>query len=505
MANRSYLYSCGIHPHQQRKRPQLKGISEWSSDIPLVYKILVSAEPEICNSFIWNNDLEIAITGNYDLGKQKLLDFLKRIENDETKKLIEDAKSALGNWDYNREYFVLEAGEIFDLIPDDLEQQTQTLFDQVLDLSDDIEQAVKTFDALEGEEENGVSKQYLYAINTLGLDNWRDILYYDFPTKSLLSDIDDWNSASEAERQAEIDFLMANQLKDKFEFIDVQLYRCNQISNFVARFLHLETKMMFHLIPGGYISPGATEEQLSTWGVKELEEALEVYTEHGHSCDVAPFLIGEYLLTEYAWKKYSDVSLPWNFGDDYPVNAVQFSDINAWCDESGFMVPTELQWEYACRAGSKDCFYWGNKPDNRYAWVDSNCIFDLEESRERNNLLPQPSVFKKAWRLVKRNLLKEKGEYHTFTAREQKLPNAFGLLGMLGNLLEYVSYDRAPFSGRVGDSNYDITRELGNDVLRGGSNTYQWYQNRTTYRVACGFRCSDTGNSVRVAMQLKPI
>lgn len=505
MANRSYLYSCGIHPNQQRKRPQLKGISEWNSDIPLVYKVLVSAQTRVCKSSIWKGDLQIAISGDYLEGRKRLFEFLERIKNEETEKLIKDAESALGIWDFNREFFVLEAGEIFDLIDDDLEEQNKSLFEQIQDLSYDIDKAVETFHALAGEEESGFSKQYLYAANTLGLDNWRDVLYYDFPTTSLISDFDDWNKASDAERLAEVEFLMQYQLKEQFDFLGFKRFRCNRNSNVIARFFHRETRMNFHLIPGGFFYPGATEEQLAIWGITNDELASESYIDMPIKLEVMPFLMAEYLLTEYAWKKFSDVKLFWNFGDDYPVNGVELVDIHNWCEKSGLMVPTELQWEYACRAGSKDFFYWGNEPSNRYAWVDNNCEFDLEASQERNGILPPPSIFKKVWRVIKRDILKKQGEYHTFTAVDQKLPNAFGLLGMLGNLLEYVSEDRAPYSWRCDGSNYDYSRQCGNDVLRGGSNVYKWYQNRTTYRVPCAPGCSDTGNSVRISMPLKPI
>ena len=164
------------------------------------------------------------------------------------------------------------------------------------------------------------------------------------------------------------------------------------------------------------------------------------------------FWMGKYEVTQAQWEAVTG-SNPSRFdGNGRPVEQVSWDDIHEdflTRIDGDFRLPSESEWEYACRAGTETRFYWSDDSDHDeigdYAWYTSNSNSQTHDVG-------------------------------------QKRPNAFGLYDMSGNVYEWCedwyhgSYAGAPDDGSAWDDNGSYR------VLRGGS----WYDNprycRSAYR-----------------------
>jgi len=181
LANRSYLYSCNMVPGTDTGAVARKriGLSEWNWETPLVFRLLLSGNPRVCRSTIWDLEEEIAIVGDYAQGVEKLRGFLARITLPEAQPLIAEALTFLEDEANRQAWIVLESGELYDMEDSDMAELNLEMLAGIQDVDSEAE-AMLT--ALQPGSQGGPDSAHASAeaaLAELGLGNWSNVLYFD--------------------------------------------------------------------------------------------------------------------------------------------------------------------------------------------------------------------------------------------------------------------------------------------------------------------------------------
>lgn len=195
-------------------------------------------------------------------------------------------------------------------------------------------------------------------------------------------------------------------------------------------------------IPAGTFAMGSPNNEQSR-GTDEVQHQVTL---------TRGFLLGKYEVTQAQWQAVMGTT-PWSgqqcvLNDpNSPAVYVSWKNAQAFITQLNtftgltFRLPSEAEWEYACRAGTTTRFYWGDDPNytaiNDYAWWSGNAL-DVNERYSH--------------------------------VAGQKLPNPWGLYDMSGNAWEwcqdwYGSYANGAVVDPTGPSSG------GHRIVRGGG----WY------------------------------
>ena len=269
-------------------------------------------------------------------------------------------------------------------------------------------------------------------------------------------------------------------------FAAALLFSCPGVIPAQEKTMTTSTGMELVWIPAGEFMMGSTEEERQ-WvsGSEGRLPASQVY-ESGvpqRTAIKSGFWMGRTELTMDQWKKFADASgyrtegerqgsvivpdpatgkwgpvkgASWknpNFGfdltDNYPACCITWNDAMAYCQwvtefekkagrlPSGmvYRLPTEAEWEYACRAGTQTKFWWGDALEDGKGRMRGKFRYDQ---------YPYDSPVEAFGRFGR---------------------NGFGLAGMLGNLFEWCLDDFDPACAHAPL----YRQEGGMKVLRGGS------------------------------------
>jgi formylglycine-generating enzyme required for sulfatase activity len=233
---------------------------------------------------------------------------------------------------------------------------------------------------------------------------------------------------------------------------NLTLYRSRRTNKGYTEDLGDGVALTLMLIPAGEFQMGAPEDEPDSNASERPQ----------HRVKLSPFLMGRTPVTQAQWRVVSgypqqDIELkpsPSNFKEDnLPVEKVSWHQATEFCKrlsaktQKNYHLPSEAQWEYACRAGTETAFHFGDK--------------------------------------LTAELANYAGEISQTTEVAQYPANDWGLYDMHGNVWEWCqdpwheNYKGAPDDG----SAWIEGGEFSTKILRGGS----WYLNlrycRSAYRV----------------------
>ena len=219
---------------------------------------------------------------------------------------------------------------------------------------------------------------------------------------------------------------------------DTGSYEISEKSYISKTFLSPSTSMEFILIPAGKFMMGS---QKSVGSLQFLKDILKSSEFPIHEVIIKySFYLGKVPITQKQWIDVMGYN-PFQYKNEaHPVERVSWNDaqefikrLNEIEETDKYRLPSEAEWEYACRAGTQTMYSFGDDHSNmgNYAW------------------------------------------YHSYSGTHpvgQKKPNPWGLYDMHGNVSEWVqdnwhlNYNDAPSDGSAWEN-----RDGSDRVRRGGS------------------------------------
>ena len=249
------------------------------------------------------------------------------------------------------------------------------------------------------------------------------------------------------------------EIPEGFAFLREETFTCGGEKHTVRIYEHGKTGLEFVLIPAGSFTMGRPSGVLSYLGNLGRYESEDP----PHEVRVKPFLLCRTECSQAVWDRIGGSDFRTWKGAALPIEQVSWKACTTWCHKAGLRLPTEAEWEYACRAGTRTRFCFGDSDIRsglrEYAWYAFN-------SDRRPHYVAQ------------------------------KKPNAFGLFDMHGNVWEWCQdkyhhgYLGAPSDGSAWEGGAGTAR-----IKRGGSfkDREEYCRSAWRHRADEGRRSEDTG------------
>lgn len=212
-----------------------------------------------------------------------------------------------------------------------------------------------------------------------------------------------------------------------------------------------------------------------------------------HRVTIKSFAMSRLLVTQSQWRAVAalpKVAIDINdnpsqfLGADLPVESLTWFEAMEFCarlsrhTERRYRLPSESEWEYACRAGTQTPFAFGETISSKIANFDGNAQY----------------------RVKRRGIYRQQ----TTPAGSLKVANRFGLFDMHGNVWEWCrdvwhdNYEGAPSEGSawIEGGNQNLR------VVRGGSWDYPAYGCRSAFRDRANPTIRSPFNGLRIVAEI---
>jgi len=204
----------------------------------------------------------------------------------------------------------------------------------------------------------------------------------------------------------------------------------------VTRAKEPESGTVFRLIPSGQFKMGSPD----------AEPGREADETHHFVQITKPFYLAETETTQKQWERVMG-SNPSRFQEARkPVERVSWLDAMEYCEEIGVTLPTEAQWEYACRGGTRSAYSFGKRITEEQASFGGGKPKNGADDRPGRRMSTMP--------------------VRAFA------PNAWGLHDMHGNVYEWCAdwYGEYPDGTEEAPARDPVGPDSGETrVLRGGA------------------------------------
>jgi len=212
------------------------------------------------------------------------------------------------------------------------------------------------------------------------------------------------------------------------------------------------------LVPEGRFEMGSTKAEQQRWGPEEEWRRRASRESPLHVVGIASFYLATRPVTNEQYARFLAANPgtrePEEWGNssfnrpEQPVVGVSWHEANAYCRWARVVLPTEAQWEYACRAGSTTSFWSGDEEEDldRVGWYSGNSL----------------------------------GRLH---AVAEKTANPFGLYDMHGNVWEWCLDQYGPYDLPVRTGTGErIVAHGQRGIVRGGGFNYDGRYARSASR-----------------------